>query len=51
MIGFVGFPRESLFGTGWHHVAMTIDGAGVPSAYLDGYWWELSWLSTEYPDY
>jgi len=23
-------------GTGWHYVAMTIDGSGVPSAYLDG---------------
>jgi hypothetical protein len=23
-------------GTGWHHVAMIIDSAGVPSAYIDG---------------
>lgn len=23
-------------GTGWHHVAMVINGSGVPSAYLDG---------------
>lgn len=23
-------------GTGWHYVAMTIDGSGVPTAYIDG---------------
>jgi prepilin-type N-terminal cleavage/methylation domain-containing protein len=28
--------NSTAFGTGWHHVAMVIDGSGVPTAYLDG---------------
>jgi len=27
---------STAIGTGWHHVTMTIDSTGVPSAYLDG---------------
>lgn len=27
---------NTTLGTGWHHVAMVIDGTGVPSAYKDG---------------
>src|SRR4051812_25757548 len=29
-------PTGSNIGTGWHHVAVTVDGSGVPTAYLDG---------------
>ena len=29
-------PTTTSIGVGWHHVAMVINGTGVPSAYLDG---------------
>jgi len=29
-------PTSANISTGWHHVVVTIDGSGVPTAYLDG---------------
>lgn len=29
-------PTSTNLGTGWHHVAMVIDGNGTPTAYIDG---------------
>jgi len=29
-------PTSTAIGTGWHHIAVTVDSSGVPSAYLDG---------------
>lgn len=29
-------PTTAVIPTGWHHVAMVIDGSGIPTAYLDG---------------
>jgi len=34
--GIRWIPTTKDVGYGWHHVAMTINSAGVPSAYLDG---------------
>jgi prepilin-type N-terminal cleavage/methylation domain-containing protein len=34
--GIRWIPTTTSMGTGWHHIAMVIDGSGVPTAYLDG---------------
>ena len=34
--GIRWIPTTANVGTGWHHIAMVIDGAGVPTAYIDG---------------
>lgn len=34
--GIRWIPTSTNLGTGWHHVAMVIDGNGTPTAYVDG---------------